>query len=38
MTFAATAAMLFGVLIIVSDGIGTGNFLGDMLAPQRLPS
>jgi drug/metabolite transporter (DMT)-like permease len=32
MTFAATAAMLFGVLIIVSDGIGTGNFLGDMLA------
>jgi drug/metabolite transporter (DMT)-like permease len=31
-TLAAMAAMLFGVLVIVFDGIGTGNFLGDMLA------
>ncbi len=31
-TLAAMAAMLFGVLVIVLDGIGTGNFLGDMLA------
>ena len=31
-TIAAMAAMIVGVLIIVFDGIGTGNFLGDMLA------
>ncbi|GLS33446.1 EamA domain-containing membrane protein RarD [Mesorhizobium albiziae] len=31
-TLAAMAAMIVGVLIIVFDGIGTGNFLGDMLA------
>lgn len=31
-TLAAMAAMLVGVLIIVGDGIGTGNFIGDMFA------
>lgn len=31
-TLAAMAAMVTGVLIIVGDGVGTGNFLGDMLA------
>lgn len=31
-TLAAMAAMVAGVLIIVFDGIGTGNFFGDMLA------
>ena len=31
-TLVAMAAMLVGVLVIVFDGIGTGNFVGDMLA------
>ena len=31
-TLVAMAAMLAGVLIIVGDGIGTGNFIGDMFA------
>lgn len=31
-TLLAMAAMLFGVLIIVRDGISAGHFLGDMLA------
>lgn len=31
-TLFAMAAMLFGVLIIVGDGISAGHFLGDMLA------
>lgn len=31
-TLIAMAAMLVGVLIIVGDGIGSGNFLGDMFA------
>ncbi|HEU4987125.1 MAG TPA: DMT family transporter [Rhizobiaceae bacterium] len=31
-TLAAMAVMLLGVLIIVGDGIGAGNFFGDMLA------
>jgi drug/metabolite transporter (DMT)-like permease len=31
-TLAAMAAMLVGVLIIVGDGIGSGNFLGDLMA------
>ncbi|MCT7375868.1 DMT family transporter [Chelativorans salis] len=31
-TLIAMAVMLVGVLIIVGDGIGTGNFFGDMMA------
>lgn len=31
-TLVAMAAMLVGVLIIVGDGIGSGNFIGDMFA------
>jgi drug/metabolite transporter (DMT)-like permease len=31
-TLIAMAAMLVGVLIIVGDGIGAGNFFGDMMA------
>ena len=31
-TLAAMAVMLVGVLIIVGDGIGSGNFFGDMMA------
>lgn len=31
-TLIAMAVMLVGVLIIVGDGIGAGNFLGDMMA------
>ena len=31
-TLVAMAVMIVGVLIIVFDGIGTGNILGDMLA------
>jgi drug/metabolite transporter (DMT)-like permease len=31
-TLVAMAAMLVGVLIIVGDGVGTGNFIGDIFA------
>lgn len=31
-TFAAMAAMVLGVALIVSDGVKAGNFLGDLLA------
>ncbi|MBA3449489.1 MAG: DMT family transporter, partial [Pseudaminobacter sp.] len=31
-TLVAMAAMLVGVLVIVGDGVGTGNFVGDMFA------